>query len=214
MNGVEVFNSSSTLPSIEVSGGSNAVMGGGNTIGTSGGVALQIDHASSFQQTPLGGYVSELLRSPITITPAPDFISGSALVQEQSQIDVGMGTISGNPSLSWSVPAGNCILVQQNSSIRISGGVTIAGAAPSACALNGGAVSSTIVIQQQSNGFFNLAQGGADEISGGGVSCVFAGMPNGHATGKANISPPSAQPVVIGSLTQALDATSPGCLGP
>jgi len=162
----------------------------------------------------LAGYMPELLTG-LSVPVSPDSMSGSAFVQEQSQMDIGMGIVSGNPSLTWSVPAGNCILVQQNSSIRLSGGVTITGAAPAACGLNGGAVSSTITIQQESNGFFNLAQGGLDEIDGGGsVSCVFAGMPNGHVTGKANISPPSAQPVVIGSLSQALTATSPGCLGP
>ena len=223
MNDVKVFTALSTLPSIEVSGSSNAVMGGGNMIGTFGTFALQIDHGSSFQQIPLAGYYAELLHDTPNFTPSPDFIFGSALVQEQSQMELGMGTVidpsippvPGNSALSWTVPAGACILVQQNSSIRLSGGVSIAGGPPSACALNGGAVSSTIVIQQQSNGFFNLANGGVDEIDDGGtVSCVFAGMPNAHVTGKANITPSSAQPAMIGSLTDALNATSPGCLGP
>ena len=216
MNGALIANTSLTVPTIQISGSSNGVLGGGNTIHNtqSGGTVLQIDHASSFQQVGLAGYMPELLAG-IHIAPAPDALSGSAFVQEQSQFDVGMGTISGNPSLTWSVPAGSCILVQQNSSLRLSGGVAIAGAAPSACPLNGNAVSSKITIQQESNGFFNLSQGGSDEIDGGGnVSCAFAGMPNAHVTGKANISPPSAQPVVIGSLAAALNATSPGCLGP
>jgi hypothetical protein len=142
-------------------------------------------------------------------------MSGSAFVQEQSQMDVGMGVIASNPSLSWSLPAGDCILVQQNSSIRLSGGVAMAGAPASPCTLNGGTVSTTIVIQQESNGFFNLGAGGADAISGGGgVSCVFTSFPNAHVSGKGNLSPGSAQPVMIGNLTQALSATSPGCLGP
>jgi hypothetical protein len=216
MNGALLANTSLSVPTIQISGSSNGVLGGGNTIQNtqSGGTVLQIDHASSFQQVGLAGYMPELLAG-IHIAPAPDSLSGSAFVQEQSQFDIGMGTISGNPSLTWSVPAGNCILVQQNSSLRLSGGVTISGAAPSACALNGNAVSSTITIQQESNGFFNLSQGGLDEIDGGGnVACAFAGMPNAHVTGKANISPAAAQPVVIGSLAAALNATSPGCLGP
>ena len=216
MNNATMISSSLSVPTIEISGSSNGVLGGGNAIQNTaaGGTVLQIDHASSFQQIGLAGYMPELL-SGITVTPAPDALSGSAFVQEQSQFDIGMGTIGGNPSLTWSVPAGSCILVQQNSSLRFSGGIAIAGAAPSACPLNGNAVSSTITIQQESNAFFNLSQGGSDAINGGGsVSCAFAGMPNAHVTGKANISPPSAQPVVIGSLQDALNATSPGCLGP
>ena len=216
MNGATVTNMFLNAPTIELSGSSNGVLGGGNTVQNTaaGGTVLQIDHASSFQQTALAAYSPELLGG-LSVPASSDAMSGSAFVQEQSQLDVGMGTIAGNPSLTWSVPAGDCILVQQNSSIRLSGGVTIAGAAPSACTLNGGAVSSTIIIQQESNGFFNLNQGGADMISGGGnVSCVFAGMPNAHVTGKANLLPAGAQPVVIGSLSQALGATSPGCLGP
>lgn len=229
--GTQIFSLTARLPAIEVSGNSNAVIGGGNAIENTsfglplGGIALQIDHGSSFQQIPLAGYAPELLHATPNFTPAPDFINGSALVQEQSQIELGMGTVInlsfpvlGNATLRWGVPAGNCILVQQNSSIRLSGGVTFAGTPPSPCALNGGAVSSTITIQQDSNGFFNLSQGGTiqfDNSAGGGnVSCVFAGMPNAHVTGKANISPPSAQPVVIGGLADALNATSPGCLGP
>ena len=117
--------------------------------------------------------------------------------------------------MNWSVASGNCMLVQQNSSFRLSGGVAIAGAPAAACTLNGGAVSTTIVIQQESNAFFNVSRGGTDNISGGGaVSCLFAGMPNAHVTGKANISPAGAQPAIIGSWSAANTATSPGCLGP
>jgi hypothetical protein len=218
MNNATVTSSLLSVPTIEISGSSNGVLGGGNTLQNTapgGGTVLQLDHASSFQQVALAAYQTELLEAPVSTTATPDSLSGSAFVQEQSQMDIGMGTISGNPSLTWSVPAGDCILVQQNSSIRVSGGVTMAGAAPSACALNGGTLSSTIVIQQESNGFFNLGAGGSDVISGGGsVSCVFTSFPNAHVNGKGNIAPAGAQPVMIGNLTQALNATSPGCLGP
>ena len=80
------------------------------------------------------------------------------------------------------------ILIQQSSSIRLSGGVEIDGAPPSACAFNGGAVGTSVVIQQESNGFFNLSQGGTSAFTGGGISCAFAGIPNAHVTGKANIA--------------------------
>jgi hypothetical protein len=132
-------------------------------------------------------------------------------------MDLGVGNLPSttNPSLTWSVPSGSCILVQQNSSFRMSGGIAITGASPAACALNGGITSSTIVIQQESNAFFNVGNGGTDNISGGGgVECLFSSFPNAHVSGKANITPSSAQPVMIGTWAAAPSATSPGCLGP
>jgi hypothetical protein len=105
--------------------------------------------------------------------------------------------------------------VQQNSSFRVSGGILIAGAPPAVCALNGNNSSTTIVIQQESNAFFNVGEGGTDAVTGGGgVSCVFTSFPNAHLNGKGNISPPSAQPVMIGNWAAANTAASPGCLGP
>ena len=220
MNGATLDSTSPSLPTIQISGGSNAVMGGANDIENEAtiGTVLQIDHASSFQQTPLSRYSLPQLAG--SLFAGTDLLFGAALVQEQSQMDIGMGLFTGagspggSPSLTWFTGTGECILVQQNSSIRLSGGVTISGGDGEPCALNGGAVSTTIVIQQGSNGFFNLAQGGTNVIEPGSVSCAFAGIPNAHVTGKGNITPPSAQPVMIGGLEQALNATSPGCLGP
>ena len=205
----DIEQSTILVPAIFAADGSQFVSLGGNTISNSvsGAVALTLQNGSIYRQRN----ESMLLIQPLQA----DHITGSALVQVQSGLEIGAGLISGSPSVTWSVPANSCILIQQNSSIRLSGGVEIDGAPPSPCALNGGAVTSSIVIQQESNGFFNLSQGGTDFFTGGGsVSCVFAGMPNAHVTGKANITPAGAQPVVIGSLSQALTATSPGCLGP
>jgi hypothetical protein len=210
LNATTVNATGASQPVIEASGDSSIILAGGNSLSASasGGTVLQIDHSSSLQQVPPAalGYAADA-----------DTVSGSAFVQVQSSMDVGVGPVPETdiPSLIWSVPPGNCILVQQNSAFRMSGGVLIAGAGPAPCALNGGATSASVVIQQESNAFFNLSQGGTDSFTGGGaVQCLFAGMPNAHVTGKANISPSSAQPIVIGSLSQALSATSPGCLGP
>ena len=208
LNASTISSTGTSVPTIEAAGSSTLTLGGGNTISntTGGGIVFQIDHSSSLFQVPAHQF---------GFTDAVETVTGSASVQVQSSMDLGIGLVGGQPSISWSVPAGDCILVQQNSSFRMSGGVAIAGAAPAACTLNGGAVTSTIIIQQESNAFFNVGRGGTDVISGGGgVSCIFAGMPNAHVTGKANISPSGAQPVMIGSWTQAGSATSPGCLGP
>jgi hypothetical protein len=73
MNGALLANTSLSVPTIQISGSSNGVLGGGNTIQNtqSGGTVLQIDHASSFQQVGLAGYMPELLAG-IHIAPAPD----------------------------------------------------------------------------------------------------------------------------------------------
>jgi hypothetical protein len=211
LHGATVQSSSMQQPTVEVSADSAAILAGGNiiTATTSGGTAIQVDHSSAVLEQPATalGYASDAI----------DSITGSAFVQVQSSMDLGVGNLPSttNPSLTWSVPSGSCILIQQNSSFRVSGGVAITGTAPSSCALNGGATSSTIVFQQESNGFFNLGQGGLDNIGGGGsVSCLFSSFPNAHVSGKANITPSSAQPVMIGTWAAAPSATSPGCLGP
>ena len=203
-----ITQNTAAAPAIFAADGSQFVSLGGNTISNSvsGALALTLQNGSIYRQRNESMFFGPL---------QADQVTGSAFVQVQSALEIGAGTISSAPSIVWSVPSGSCILIQQNSSIRLSGGVEIDGAAPSACALNGGAVGTSILIQQESNGFFNLSQGGTNAFTGGGgVSCAFAGMPNAHVTGKANITPAGAQPVVIGSLAQALTATSPGCLGP
>jgi hypothetical protein len=195
-------------PAIFASDGSQFVSLGGNTISNSvsGALALTLQNGSLYHQRD-----ESILFGPLE----PDQIAGSAFVQVQSSLEIGAGLVSGAPSLVWALPTGNCILIQQNSSIRVSGGVEIDGAPPAVCTLNGGNVSTSIVIQQESNGFFNVGIGGTDAFTGGGgVSCTFTSFPNAHVAGKGNISPPSAQPAIIGNLSQALTATSPGCLGP
>jgi hypothetical protein len=207
-NSSTISSTGTAVAAVEAAASSTIILASGNNISaaTAGGIAFQVDHSSSLFQ---------IQGTNFGFTNSAETVTGSAFIQVQSSMDVGTGLVGGLPSMNWTVPSGSCILVQQNSSFRMSGGVAIAGAAPAACALNGGTISSTIVFQQESNGFFNLSRGGTDNIGGGGgVSCLFAGMPNAHVTGKANISPAGAQPVIIGSWAAASTATSPGCLGP
>ena len=207
-NSSTISSTGTSVAAVEAAASSTVILASGNNVSaaTAGGIAFQIDHSSS---------LSQIQGTNFGFTNSAETVTGSAFIQVQSSMDIGTGLVGGNPSMNWTVPSGSCILIQQNSSFRMSGGVAIAGAPAAACALNGGTVSTTIVFQQESNGFFNLSRGGTDNIGGGGgVSCLFAGMPNAHVTGKANISPAGAQPVIIGSWAAAATATSPGCLGP
>ena len=211
LNNATIRSSGTSVPTVEASASSTVALAGGNTITalTVGGIVLQIDHSSSLVQADPFQF---------GFFPAAETLTGSAFIQVQSSIDIGDGVLintTSTPTMNWSVTAGNCILVQQNSSFRMSGGAVIAGNVASPCILNGDASSTTITIQQESNAFFNLGLGSVDAITGGGgVSCAFAGFPNAHVNGKGNISPAGAQPVMIGSWSQANAATSPGCLGP
>jgi hypothetical protein len=203
-----ITQATAAVPAIFVADGSQFVSLGGNQISNSaaGALALTLQNGSIYRQRNESMFFGPL---------QSDQITGSAFVQVQSSLEIGAGLVAGLPSITWSIPSGNCILIQQNSSIRLSGGVEIDGAPPAACTLNGGLISTSIVIQQESNGFFNVSQGGTDAFTGGGgVSCVFTSFPNAHVQGKANITPAGAQLVMIGNLQQALSASSPGCEGP
>jgi hypothetical protein len=208
LNSSAVSSTGTGQATVEASASSTFVLAGGNNVSnaTTGGIVFQMDHSSSIVQIPAHQF---------GFTDTADSLTGSAFIQVQSSADLGIGLISAAPSLTWSVPSGDCILVQQNSSFRLSGGIAITGAPAATCVLNGNNTSTTIVIQQESNAFFNLGHGGTLAISGGGgVSCVFTSFPNAHVNGKGNISPAGAQPVMIGSWSAANTATSPGCLGP
>jgi hypothetical protein len=203
-----ISSASITQATIEAASNSTIQLMGGNTISNTaaGGVALQIDHTSSAMQISAGrlGYPAMLAES----------FSGSALVDMQSSLDIGLGFLPGTaiPSLTWSMPAGNCLLVRANSAFRMSGGVSFSGAAPSSCAVNDGVVSSTIVIDERSNIFINASQGGTNTMNGGGsIACSFAGLPNAHVTGAKNVSPTMA---VTGGWSAGATASSPSCLGP
>jgi hypothetical protein len=80
-------------------------------------------------------------------------ISGAGSAQEQSSVDLGQGTISGSPSLTWTLSGSETINtnVQQNSSLDLSGGVTISG--------------SGVKIQQGSNGFLSVGNGGTNSAT-------------------------------------------------
>ena len=203
-----VSSASTTQATIEAASNSSIVLLGGNTIGNTaaGGVVLQLDHTSSTMQ---------ILASRLGYPPAlAETFTGSALVDMQSSLDIGLGFLPGTttPSLTWSVPSGNCILVRENSAFRMSGGVAFTGATPSSCAVNDNVVSSTIVIEEKSNIFINTSQGGTNTIDGGGsITCSFTGMPNAHVTGAKNVSPIM---TVTGGWSAGATASSPSCLGP
>ena len=203
-----ISSASTTQATIEAAANSTIELLGGNTISNTaaGGLVLQIDHASSTLQVSASrlGYPATLAES----------FNGSALIDMQSSLDIGLGFLPGTatPSLTWSVLSGNCILVRANSAFRMSGGVAFTGANPSSCTVNDNVVSSTIVIEEKSNIFINTGQGGTNTINGGGsIACSFTGLPNAHVTGAKNVSPIMA---VTGGWSAGATASSPSCLGP
>jgi hypothetical protein len=166
-------------PTLEVTDSSSVIIGGGNTIG-SAAMALEVDHGSSLQQRP-GSFFGS--------SAAVDQFQGEGIVQTQSTMELGVGFVSGSPSLTWN----GAIVLSQNSSIRLSGGTSITG---------------SIMLSQASNGFFNNASGGGNVVSDG-VSCPFTTTAASHTAGNALVV------TAMGSSTSAVatGAASPGCLG-
>jgi hypothetical protein len=180
-------------PTLAASDNSVIALAGGNRIcngtcdsGTTG-TAVSVDHVSTLiQVAPAAfGYAA-----------AQDTLFGNGAVQLQSTVDLGLGTIGpgGPPSLAWTTVSGfsSGVIVQQNSSFRIQGGVTITGP--------GG-----LKLLQGSNGFFNVANGGANSITGG-VTCPFSGIAAAHVVGQTAVSP------AVLLSNDFLHATSPNCL--
>ncbi|HXP30192.1 MAG TPA: hypothetical protein VN832_03820 [Stellaceae bacterium] len=156
-------------PALQASGNSSITFAGGNSVTAQNGAsAVQIDHGSSLIEQTSALYNG---------ADNPDNISGPGLVQEQSTLELGVGPFLGGFGLTWT---GN-ILVEQTSTFRLSGGVSISGA---------------VQLLQGSNGFFNFNNdpaGGttgpdADYVSGG-VSCPFGGAPASHASNPADVTP-------------------------
>jgi hypothetical protein len=169
---VSVTGQSAAVPVIQVSTGSSFQSAGGNSVCTAAcdpsGFAVEIDHGSS---------MVELNGSPA------DAVTGAGMVQEQSSIELGTGAAT--PS-SWV----GTVTAQQNSSLRMSGGMAITG---------------QIVLDQASNGFFNLGNGGTNAVSGG-VACPFTAIPASHVSGPGKITPP------VAVSADPASATSPNCL--
>ncbi len=149
-------------PVIEASSGSVVALAGGNTICSGrlsgsclpdGGIALQIDHVGSLVQVSAADF---------GYTPATESVFGGGIAVLQSTIDLGLGVISSNPSLTWTT-GGAGISVVQNSSVRMNGGVTVTG---------------TLVIGQASNGFFNRTKGGSNAVTS--ITCPFTTVPASH----------------------------------
>jgi hypothetical protein len=168
-------------PTIEVADSSSLILGGGNDIvNLLTSTVIEIDHGSSLQQRPASFF---------GLAAAGDAIQGLGLVETQSTIELGAGLVGGVRSLSW---VGN-VMLQQNSSLRLSGGVWING---------------SIMLTQGSNGFFNRAAGGTNVVTAG-VSCPFATTAASHTAGNAAVV------IANGSSTSAVatGTASPGCLG-
>ncbi|HUK58418.1 MAG TPA: hypothetical protein VLV50_04245 [Stellaceae bacterium] len=176
---------SSLGPMVEASASSTIVLAGGNNVTNtvSGGIAIQVDHSSSMLQ---------LLGRQFGFANEPDNVSGGGSVQEQSSMDLGQGLFGGLTSMNW-VTGGSGIAVLQNSSFRLSGGVAITGA---------------VTLQQGSNGFLNLANGGsaAQQTVSGGISCPFTAVPGSHVSAPTKVTPNPTMATSFGS------AISPQCL--
>ncbi len=176
---------SSAGETIEASASSTLVLLGENTISNSfsSGTAIQIDHSSSMLQL-LGrqfGYADEA-----------DNIFGQGAVEEQSSMDLGQGLYGSAESLNWNTEGGT-INVEQNSSFRLSGGVAITGA---------------VTLQQGSNGFLNVGNGGAvsNQTVSGGITCPFTTVPASHVAAPTKVTP------AVTMATSFSSATSPQCL--
>ena len=178
---------------IEASYNSVVALAGGNTICNgsfngstcidSTGTAFQIDHVSTLIDVPPEDF---------GYTAGQDAVFGGGTVQLQSTVDLGLGTVGGStPSLAWNTGSG-AIAISQNSSFRLDGGATVTG---------------KVKLSQGSNGFFNVANGGTNTVTGG-VSCPFTAMPAAHVVAP-NASALSPTPdLAIGFLS----ATANQCL--
>ncbi len=179
-------------PTIHGTANSVIALAGGNTICfgsvgvgvpcnvTAGGFVFGVDHVSTLIQVNA---------SVLGYAQASDNAGGGGEVILQSTVDLGLGLISGNPSLSWTTSSEG-IEVAQNSSFRLEGGVAITG---------------NVLLGQGSNGFFNKVNGGNDSVSGG-VSCFFTTVPASHVVGNAVVTPP------FNTATSMSGATANQCL--
>jgi hypothetical protein len=164
INGTSLTSSGTQQPTLEASGTSAVYLAGGNTIANSGanGTAIELDHTASLYQQDgtMFGYAN-----------AADSVSGAGTLLLQSSIDMGQGVLAGNPTMSWN----GAISAQQNSSFRLSGGVAITG---------------SVVIEQNSNGFFNDDNGGSgsNQTVSGSITCPFINVPASHVSSPTSVT--------------------------
>ncbi len=186
--GARITNDSGSQAAIEASGSSNVLLAGANIVTNSAanGTAVEIDHSSSLMQLAAAPLVPEFAGAPATQASAADRITGAGLIQEQSSIDLGIGLVGGVAGLEWD----GSIVVAQNSSFRLSGGVSISG---------------SVTLGQGSNGFFNLTRGGSNSVTGG-VTCPWVFAASSHVTAGVALSPPA--PIA----NDVASATKPQCL--
>ena len=157
---------------LQVTDGSTAASLGGNTVSASGGSAIFVQNASTFHETN---------GTSFGFAAAGDTITGSGTVQVQSNMELGTG---GTAPSAWT----GAILVAQNSSFRMDGGMTITGA---------------VSIAQASNAFFNVTNGGKNVVTGG-VNC----------TGVVLASHVAAPGNVVTSINGSTSAVTIGSTGP
>jgi hypothetical protein len=176
---------SSSGATVEASASSTLVLLGDTNISNSfsGGTAIEIDHSSSGLQ---------LLGKQFGYSDATDNIFGLGAVQEQSSMDIGQGLYGSESSISWNTSGGS-INVAQNSSFRLSGGVSISGG---------------VTLQQGSNGFLNTNNGGSatNQSVSLGITCPFTTVPASHVSSPTKVSPP------VSMASSFASATSPQCL--
>lgn len=206
LNDSTVKSTLATAPALEATGSSNAILAGDNTISNTGGTAIQVDHSSSLQHENITGRLSAWNGPPISIGGTngpivffwgPESVTGAGSVQEESSVDLGQGTISSAPSITWTLSGSEIINVQQNSSFRLSGGVSITGG-------------SGVKIQQGSNAFFNLNNGGSNSTI---VICPStAGNPSAHIANPTSVTPNVTTYSLIAATTGAQATTPNICL--
>jgi hypothetical protein len=173
-SGAGASSPASSQPTITGSGNAVIALAGGNSIcfGT-------LSIATPPSCTAGGGYAIEILHVATLVQvdaavlgfPAQaDSITGGGTIQLQSTVDLGV-EISGTatPSLTWNVGNGG-IVVEQNSSFRLEGGVIITG---------------VLDLNEGSNAFFNHTVNPlANTVSNGGASssiiCPFIAVAASH----------------------------------
>jgi hypothetical protein len=156
MQNTTVSQSDAADATILIADDSALVSLGGNTISNSAanGIAVTVANVGTFH---------ERNETAFGIALAKDTITGFGVVQVQSNMELGTG--ASVPSM-WT----GAITVQQNSSFRLDGGITITGG---------------VTILQGSNGFFNKSVGGTNSAT---ITC--AGTDSSHIAGANFVSPP------------------------
>jgi len=181
--GATLVAASGANPLVEINNGSVFSAFGGNVLcnGTIsmgactpdvGGIVVEVLHDSTFGQPSPGSSGFPALA---------DTIAGDAEVEMQSNLDLGSGAAT--PS-SWT----GTIVVAQNSSFRMDGGMTITG---------------QVQIGHGSNGFFNKTAGGSNVVTAG-VECLGS---TSHIVGPAAVTQTG------GGSAVTLVTTGAGCYG-